>query len=493
MMRPRTFPSRNPRWTRTALRVALTICGCLCAGGAWAEWTTLRDNGRSSNRVDVVILGDGYTQSDLDAGAFDLHVQGFLDYLFSETPNTEPFGRYRNYFNVHTVRVASPESGADIPGENLFKNTALDATYLSDGETERLLSVDDAKADAVRDAALAGAPFTAEMQFLTVNETRYGGSGGAYAVFAGGNSQSSEIALHEVAHSFCNLADEYDVPRDTYVGQEPSERNVTTDPTGAKWSHWIGYDQPGIGLIGAYEGAMQYQEGLYRPSLDSKMRSLNRPFDAVSREQLVLAIYDLVDPLDAWSYNATTLVNPRSLAVAPIDDELIEVEWRLDGELVPDASANALNVAALDLTPGNHVLSARAYDPTGFDFTSGWVREGSAALEQIVDWQVFITSDDFLPGDYDGDRQVAAADYSLWRSHFGDRVAPFTLADGNGDGIVDLADYSVWRDHLGQAQPDTASTLVVPEPATLVLLMPWAGAIIWCGPPKRFILADLRS
>ena len=154
------------------------------------------------------------------------------------------------------------------------------------------------------ESGLTAPQFSIEMKLVTVNETIYGGGGGAYSVLAGGSSSAWKIAMHELGHSFSGLADEYVYAgyNLSYNGSEPSEANLTTSSTGDKWSHWVDYtdpDHPEMGPIGAYEGAKGYfQNGLFRPSLNSKMRSLDRPFDAVSREKIILDIYEHVDPLD---------------------------------------------------------------------------------------------------------------------------------------------------------------------------------------------------
>lgn len=437
------------------------------SGLASAEWTTVIDSGPSANRVDLVIMGDGYTASDIAAGTYAAHVDDYLNYLFADTLNSAPFHRYRNYFNVHSIEVVSPESGADIPPEDVFRNTALDATYYADGATERLLSVSVSKARTVRDQALEEASFAAEMQLVTVNSTKYGGAGGPFATFAGGSGSSSEIALHELAHSFSNLADEYGGIATTYTGPEPTQVNLTTDPTGAKWSHWLGYNEPGVGTIGAYEGGGYHNMGLYRPSINSKMRSLNQPFDAVSREKIVLDIYALVDPIDSWTDNSITLVDPMELAVTPIDAGLIQVEWYVDGSIVSGATSAVLDLAALSLNPGSHTVAARAFDPTGFDQTTGWVRQRQESLEQWITWSLSISGSPQLAGDFNGDNRVDNDDYTHWKQVFGQTVSPATSADGNGDGLVNLADYNVWRDNLGGVSPTTALTFQTAEPATL--------------------------
>ncbi|MEN0110310.1 MAG: dockerin type I domain-containing protein, partial [Planctomycetota bacterium] len=69
-----------------------------------------------------------------------------------------------------------------------------------------------------------------------------------------------------------------------------------------------------------------------------------------------------------------------------------------------------------------------------------------------------------LPGDYNGDDQVNAQDYTLWQVTFGSTT--ILAADGNGDGVVDAADYSVWRD---ASDAQSAAAAAIPEPAATVL------------------------
>ncbi|MEO0532112.1 MAG: family 16 glycoside hydrolase, partial [Planctomycetota bacterium] len=76
-----------------------------------------------------------------------------------------------------------------------------------------------------------------------------------------------------------------------------------------------------------------------------------------------------------------------------------------------------------------------------------------------------------LPGDFNNDGVVDAADYTVWRDQaqqFGYRLA----ADANRDGFVDSADYEIWQDNFGM----TTSLQVgaVPEPtAWSISLIGW--------------------
>jgi FG-GAP-like repeat/Dockerin type I domain len=62
-----------------------------------------------------------------------------------------------------------------------------------------------------------------------------------------------------------------------------------------------------------------------------------------------------------------------------------------------------------------------------------------------------------LPGDYNANGTVDAADYSVWRNAVGSHVANYSGADGNGNGVVDSADYDVWKSHYGMTLPEPAA------------------------------------
>jgi hypothetical protein len=79
---------------------------------------------------------------------------------------------------------------------------------------------------------------------------------------------------------------------------------------------------------------------------------------------------------------------------------------------------------------------------------------------------------DLLPGDYNDDGAVSAADYTVWRNTLGDPVSILTTgADGDGDGNVTEADYAVWRSNFGKTlAPAGAGGLAAPEPACAALV-----------------------
>jgi phospholipase/lecithinase/hemolysin len=77
-----------------------------------------------------------------------------------------------------------------------------------------------------------------------------------------------------------------------------------------------------------------------------------------------------------------------------------------------------------------------------------------------------------LPGDFNHDGLVDAADYTVWRDEFG-LSGPGLAADGDGNKIVDSNDFKIWKADFGQTATNggTAGTLIdAPEPKCIVLV-----------------------
>ena len=75
-----------------------------------------------------------------------------------------------------------------------------------------------------------------------------------------------------------------------------------------------------------------------------------------------------------------------------------------------------------------------------------------------------------LSGDYNGDQQVDAADYVVWRESVGQSGIGLA-ADGSGNGTVDESDLNVWKNNFGAvAGGDGSSVTAVPEPGCASLV-----------------------
>src|SRR5215213_1970815 len=159
------------RWAPSVLLLIL----CLPQIALAEQVETIVNNGSATNRVDIAILGDGYTSADMQKYRND--VQAVMTQFF----NGEPFREYRNFFNVHRIDVISSQSGADHPERNpaVFVNTALDATY-NCNSTQRLICINLSKANTI--AGNSVSPAQRDIVFVIVNDSEYGGSGGSIPV-----------------------------------------------------------------------------------------------------------------------------------------------------------------------------------------------------------------------------------------------------------------------------------------------------------------------
>jgi hypothetical protein len=319
--------------------------------------TTLVANGPPANRVDLVFVGDGYTAAEL--GQYAMDVDGIWPAFLAEPPLAE----YATFFNVHRVDVTSPESGVDNdPVQGISRQTALDMTYWCSG-VQRLLCVNVGKARFQADSAP-----DRDCVLALANSATYGGAGyTSLGTLAGHNGAALEIGLHEFGHSFADLADEYDYGGPTtYDGPEPVERNVTTFTEaellaqGHRWHLWLDLPQ-----VGTFEGAKYSRFGIFRPTFDSKMRSLGRPFQEVNSERFVRNIYAIVDPIDDATPEGKYPLD-GDFFVDPVDPvgHALDVQWSLDGFPIAGATGTTFDAGSLGLHHGPHLLSVEVVDNT---------------------------------------------------------------------------------------------------------------------------------
>ncbi|RIK75129.1 MAG: hypothetical protein DCC67_15640, partial [Planctomycetota bacterium] len=76
-----------------------------------------------------------------------------------------------------------------------------------------------------------------------------------------------------------------------------------------------------------------------------------------------------------------------------------------------------------------------------------------------------------IPGDFNDDGLVNAADLAIWRTAFGSNAN----GDADNDGDSDGADFLTWQRHVGGAASGAAhgSAAAIPEPCALVLVLGW--------------------
>jgi hypothetical protein len=205
------------------------------AGGLIA----LQKAGDPADKVDFLILGDGYTAA--ERGKFEAQARKVMELLFQQ----RPFKEHRTAFNVWALCPPAKESGISRPSTGVHKRTPLGTTYDAFGSERYVLTFDNR---VWRDVAMQ-APYEF-VEILTNSET-YGGGGihNLYSTASAGNSTIGYLFVHEFGHHFAGLADEY-YTSDVAVTNSPSrpepwEPNVTANPSQPKWAALL---SPGVPL-----------------------------------------------------------------------------------------------------------------------------------------------------------------------------------------------------------------------------------------------------
>ena len=310
---------------------------------------TLVQNGPINNRVNLVFLGDGYTQSEL--GKFITDAKNLSARLFQQAP----FKEYAEYFNVVAISVPSNVSGAALNPSNLIDNY-FGSTYGYAGIDRLLVPTKTNKVSSV----LASHFPEYDQVFVVVNHAKYGGSGGWLAT-SSTNYAAAEVAIHEIGHSFVGLRDEY-WAGGQYAREEANMTRTSNSKT-VKWKDWVGTSQTGVY---EYENPGQ---GWYRPHQACKMRFLGSPFCPVCRETITEKVLRLTKPIEGFSpsYDSTISVNDSAkftLDLLKPNPNTLRTVWTIDGK--PVARGGELLLRNEDVPLGPSELKATVFDTTSF-------------------------------------------------------------------------------------------------------------------------------
>jgi hypothetical protein len=363
-----------------------------------SQGIVFESNGPHRNRVNYVIVGDGYTEDMLDT-VYPEHIQNMLtgtnQSMFTQLG--EPYLRYRKFINVCALKVASNDACID----DQDTGQQCDTFFNTNGDdASRLARIDQQGRDLVDSTLAELLPEDIDVDWIavTVNAgpSNWWNSGGRFMLWNGSyqpRGRSASVALHEGGHAFHGLADEYG--GDSCGNRQANQPNVTNEPTGAKWQVWNGFDHSannpegtgavGTGVQGAFEGALYCDTNYYRPSDDSQMNLLPEPFNMPSIDKMIRDIYEIVDPVDDFTDNAAPLVDPTEIRVNVVDPAILKVDWSVDGTLVGENAGGCFD--ATQLAAGEHTVSAQVYDDTP------WVRTDRSALERTLSWTVRVQGD----------------------------------------------------------------------------------------------------
>ena len=196
-----------------------------------APLITIQKTGEPEDRVNFLILGDGYTAA--EAKKFEADARRLTEVLFA----TSPFKENRRSFNVWALCPPAAESGISRPSTGIYRDSPLGATYDAFGSERYVLSFDNR---ALRRTAQF-APY--EFIEVIVNGRTYGGGGifNLYSTVAADNAFANYVFVHEFGHHFAGLGDEYYTSSVAYTPAadrvEPWEPNVTAllDISTLKW------------------------------------------------------------------------------------------------------------------------------------------------------------------------------------------------------------------------------------------------------------------
>jgi len=196
----------------------------------------IMDNGDPAQKVDLLLLGDGYTADEFEA--FITKARELTDILFS----TSPFRERRDDFNVWALAPAAAESGISRPSTNTYRDSPIAATYDAFRSERYILTFDNKSMRRIASSV----PY--DFVEILTNSEIYGGGGiyGLYATTAANSEWAPYVFVHEFGHHFAGLADEYYTSSVAYEAPaeitEPYEPNVTAllDPEKLKWKHLVG-------------------------------------------------------------------------------------------------------------------------------------------------------------------------------------------------------------------------------------------------------------
>ena len=322
---------------------------------------TLVYNGNSNQYINLVILGDGYTNAEMTK--FSTDATKFKDYFFQKAP----YSNYINYFNVFIIKTPSLESGVKHPGTSIDCSSAYPLVPISNpnnyfGTTFDVMTgyhrlVMPGSLSLVASVLANNFP-NYDQVIILGNSPYYGGSGGMFAT-ATLDTSSNEVAIHEIGHSFAGLADEY-WGGSGYVTEKP---NLTQNNNAStiKWKNWL---TTGTG-IGIYQFTGQ---SWYKPANGTcEMEYLNRTFCAVCTESIVEEIHGLVNPIKSYApLSATNTISKPiyfSLNITKPTPNTIKTEWSLNGVKI-GKNVDSVLINPASLSSGSNKLSVTVIDTT---------------------------------------------------------------------------------------------------------------------------------
>jgi hypothetical protein len=359
----------------TALLLIITCCEVF---GQTYPVDTIYKTGSLNNRVNVVILGDGFTQKELPE--FTAQAKKFADFFLSYSP----YNHYRGYFNFFSIPTPSKESGVTNPGTapDVYpdqpvgkKNTFYSATFGS--SIHRLVTVN---YSVVFNILASNLP-EYDLAVVLVNTKFYGGSGGSIAVHTL-HDQADLIGVHEIGHTFTHLNDEYWAGAG--YGWEAPNMTMDGNPATIKWKNWI--NSNGINIY-KHSGDGDAASWHKPTSGTCLMEFLNQPFCAVCKEATTEMILFFVNPVEkAEPETDGTFVLEKEttfkLNLVKPEPNSLQVIWKLNEEEI--ASGPDHITLSPDDVGGYAMLTATIFDSTAMSRKDSMFNQRSIKMEWSI-------------------------------------------------------------------------------------------------------------
>lgn len=271
------------------------------------------------NGIQVVLMGDGFTDRDIADGTYDYIMQRAMENLFSE----EPVSSLRDYFSVYSVTAVSRHGTVGTDSKTAFSSVP---SLLSTG-----IACDEERIKRYT-RNVNGIDFQRAVTLVVVNSHSRNGVTYLYsdpvdripmqyaislaAIVDDLDSELfREVVVHEtIGHALAKLGDEYGYDENPVFPNDKKSAlqvlhnylwmlNVDTNSDFARvpWRAFENDMRFSNENIGVYEGAYTYMSGIYRPTEESMMRSNRSPFNAPSRK----VIYERVMYLGEGRQNVT--------------------------------------------------------------------------------------------------------------------------------------------------------------------------------------------
>ena len=243
----------------------------------------IHEVGPSAEKLDLLILGDGYTAA--ERGKFDRDARRLANVLLQTTP----FKERQNDINIWGLVPAAVESGISRPSQHIYRRSPLGTSYDAFDSERYVLTFENR---AFRDIA-SNAPY--EVVEILTNSATYGGGGiyGLYSTVAADSTWAPYVFVHEFGHHIAGLADEYYTSDVAYLPAadriEPWEPNAAAlvDPAALKWKDLV---EPGTPLPTPWPKDEFESQSKTTQERRRQIRESNKPeaqMDALFREQMV--------------------------------------------------------------------------------------------------------------------------------------------------------------------------------------------------------------